>query len=208
MNRNLHWRDVPIPERMQHLERDRRGLPIPFVVLRDKDNRPHFTVNDTRKTLHCLRNDLCPISGTPLTRGRWFVGGPLSAFHPDGAYVDLPVHLDCARYALQVCPYLAAPKYTGRLDDATIDYTRLDDVVFQDPTVIPDRPPLFVAVMAVGQTVKDLGMGQVHIRPRRPYRRVEYWRHGVQIPDAEGEAAVRQVLAAPLPALRSVRKAG
>ena len=200
--RNRNWRDVPIPPRMQHLPRDRRGLPIPFVVLRDKDDQPHFTINDTTKSLYCLKHDLCPISGTPLSRGRWFVGGPLSAFHQDGAYVDLPSHLDCIEYALQVCPYLAAPKYARRLDDATVDYERLDHKVLVDPSMNPDRPPLFVAVMAIGQSVRHLGFGQFRLRPKRPYRRVEFWRYGARLSQEEGERLVAEALSGPLPKMQ------
>ena len=55
--------------------------------------------------------------------------------------------------------------------------------------MIPDRPEVFVAVMCVsqefvGERVGPLG-GQ-YIKPRRPYRKVEYWQHGKQLPDAEG----------------------
>lgn len=42
-----HFDPATIPAQMQHLDRDKRGLPIPFIVLRDNDNKPHFTINDT-----------------------------------------------------------------------------------------------------------------------------------------------------------------
>jgi hypothetical protein len=126
MNRNLNWRDVRLPERMAKLERDRRGLPIPFIVMRDKSGQPHFTINDHAKSARCLREDLCPICGQKLFRGRWFAGGPLSAFHANGCYLDPPTHKECVEYALQVCPFLAAPKYTGRLDDAALAEDQLE----------------------------------------------------------------------------------
>jgi hypothetical protein len=137
---------------------------------------------------------LCAICGKKLTRGRWFVGGPLSAFHAEGCYIDTPLHGDCARYALQVCPYLAAPKYSGRLDDAKIDAAELPDtLVMIDPTVLPERPDVFVAVMATGQTIKR-NNGQIYVRPRRPYKNVEYWRFGQQLPFEEGEVIKARAL--------------
>jgi len=39
-------KDVPIPFDLQENDRDRRGLPIPFVVYRDVTGMPHFTIND------------------------------------------------------------------------------------------------------------------------------------------------------------------
>jgi hypothetical protein len=181
---------------MRDLERDRRGLPIPFVVLRDKEGTPHFTVNDTTKTVKCLLEDLCPICGKRLHRGRWFVGGPLSAFHPDGCYFDTPMHADCMRYALKVCPYLAAPKYSGRLDDVKIDADKLPDTIvgMLDPTVIPDRPEIFVAVMSIGQEVKPGHAGRPYVRPKQRVR-YEYWLKGEQLPEAEGFAIAQRVLA-------------
>jgi hypothetical protein len=102
---------IPIPERMKHLGIDRRGYPIPWSVYRDPDGRPHFTIFNNVLRARGIRDDLCGICGTKLFRGRWFVGGPVSAFDPRGTYIDPPMHHECSSYALTVCPYLAAPNY-------------------------------------------------------------------------------------------------
>lgn len=202
-----NWRDVPIPERMKHLDRDARGLPIPYIVLRHNDGSPVFTANDTAKVQECIRKDLCAISGQKLLRGRWFVGGPMSAFHPEGWYLDTPLHFECMRYAMQVCPYIAASKYTGRLDDSKIDPAKLDAGVvgLLDSTVLPDRPKLFVAVMSTGQEVKNAGYGTHYIRPARPYRNVEFWQHGNMLTTDEGMSIVADVMNKPLPQMRADR---
>lgn len=181
---------------MRDLPKDRRGLPIPYIVLRDKDDRPHFTVNDTAKAMRCLAKDLCPICGKRLHRGRWFVGGPLSAFHPEGWYFDTPMHADCMRYALRVCPYLAAPKYVGRLEDLMLDPEKLPDnvVALTDDTVIPERPELFVAVMSIGQETKRGAAAHPYVRPKKRVR-YEYWRFGEQLSDADGFAIAQRILA-------------
>jgi hypothetical protein len=177
-----------LPSRMAKLPRDPRGYPIPVIVLIDQDGRPHFQINDDVIVQRCLRDRLCSICGERLTRGTWFIGGAMSAFDPHGAYIDGPVHGECARYALQVCPYLAAPNYARRLDGKTNPRVP-DHVVTLDRTVLEGRPTIFVAVMSRGF---DLGRGdwQPVYRPRRPYMRVEYWRHGQQLDPA---AAIDQL---------------
>jgi hypothetical protein len=166
---------------MAHLERDRRGYAIPFGVFVDTDGRAHFQINDDRKRVLCLTGDWCAICGCSLTRGRWFIGGPMSAFHPDGAFADPPMHFECMRYSIAVCPYLAAPRYAGRVDDGTLtDETRPGLLV--DRTLIARRPDLFVAVLARSQRLTDTF--PPNVIPSKPYIRVEYWRHGVQVHEA------------------------
>lgn len=87
------------------------------------------------------------------------------------------MHAECMRYALQVCPYLAAPKYVRRLDDAQVDPGKLPDgmLALVDSTVIPDRPELFVGVMSISQEMKPGLVGQIYIRPKKRVR-FEFWR--------------------------------
>ena len=112
---------VPIPARMAHLDRDRRGYPIFFMAYRDQQGRPHFTINDERKRQIVIARDLCSICGAPLLRGRWFLGGDLSAFDANGAYIDPPMHDECVHYALRVCPYLASPSWSHYVAGRTLD---------------------------------------------------------------------------------------
>jgi hypothetical protein len=190
--------DVPVPWRMAHLPLDGRGYPIPYTVL-VKDGRPHFTINVEERRLRCLASNLCPICGLRLLRGRWFVGGPLSAIHRDGAYNDPPMHDECAHYALQVCPWLAAPSYSRRIEDATLKPESRGGLLLHDPTTIPTRPLAFVAVMTVGQKVLA-GAGGPVVKPSRPYRKIEFWREGVQLDPAEGltlaERSINEAIAA------------
>jgi len=108
---------MTVPDRIARLPRDPRGFPIPWNVLRTEDGATaFFTVNDDRKAWRALREGLCPLCGERLGRWLWFVGGPRSAFDPSGYYIDLPGHRECMEFALRTCPYLAAPKYLGRVD--------------------------------------------------------------------------------------------
>ena len=166
---------IEVPDRMKHLDRDHRGYPIPYIVFRDDDGKPHFTINDIRKVERCKTADVCAICGVKLLRGRWFLGGPMSAFHPHGAYIDPPLHHECMRFAVQTCPYLISTKYTKRIDGATLDPSKATGVVsLIDPTLDPTRPKVFVAVMAVGQWITPSG----YVQPKHPYRGLEFWRDG------------------------------
>lgn len=44
----------------------------------------------------------------------WFIGGSRAFLHERGGFLDPPVHYDCGRYALIICPYLAARRFTDR----------------------------------------------------------------------------------------------
>jgi hypothetical protein len=177
-----------LPTRMRGLQLDARGYPIPFIVLRDRDGKPHFTINDAATIAKLIRHDLCGICGQRLLRGRWFVGGPLSAFHAAGAYNDPPMHHECATFALRVCPYLALRRYSGQIEGRTLkDPTPR---ILIDKTVLPDRPVLFVCAMSIGHQVIS---GQRFI-PNRPWREVEYWQDGHRIETAEAGPLVAAAL--------------
>jgi hypothetical protein len=181
--------EAPIPERMKALPRDPRGYCIPVNVYRDQHGRPHFTINNSDVRDRVLARDLCGICGQPLTRGRWFVGGPLSAFHEHGAYIDPPMHHECAEYSLRVCPYLALPSYRKRIEEATLPKDDPTPILI-DETMLMHRPPMFVAAMARGQRLLENG----HIVPRRPFIRVEYWRDGAMLTEAEAMPLLEQEL--------------
>ena len=176
--------DVEIPKRMRKLPRDKRGYPIPVTVLVDRDGRPHFTVHDHVARMRVLKADRCAICGKKQEAERWFVGGARSAFSIVGAYYDPPMHHECATYALQVCPYLAAPTYARRLDAKTIKPDEPGLVIVAEDRVIDARPMVFVAVATTGQTVTTDNL----IIPKTPYSKIEYWLHGTQLSQAEGEA--------------------
>lgn len=180
---------IAVPRRMRHLPLDPRDYPIPFNVYRDQHGRPHFTVQDTATVYRCVMGRLCAICGERLEPARmWFVGGPFSAFHPQGSYYDPPMHAECARYALRVCPYLALASYReGRIPGRTVPDD--DPVGLVDMTMMPDRPPVFVAGMA-----RDLQFDpdSSTIFPARPFVRLEFWQHGRRLPDADGRAIAEQ----------------
>lgn len=176
---------IEIPKRMRKLPRDKRGYPIPVTVLIDRAGKPHFTVHDHTERRRVLKADQCSICGKKLQAERWFVGGAKSAFSIVGAYYDPPMHHECAQYALKVCPYLAAPTYSRRLDEKTIKAAAEPGLVITaEKAVIDARPVVFVAVATTGQTLTNDNL----IIPKTPFTKIEYWMHGTQLAQAEGEA--------------------
>lgn len=190
---------VEVPIWMRKLPKDRRGYPIPHIVKVDNQGRPHFTINEESKRQEVIKKDQCSICGSKLLTRRASIGGPAAAFHPHGAFIDTPMHLECARYALQVCPYLAAPHYTKRIEDKTFNYEKnTSEIIAMDPTMDPKRPILFCMVIHTGQRKimgNILGLQYVqYIKPKRPYFAIEYWREGEQLTNEDGEGLAKQAL--------------
>ena len=178
---------VAEPARIARLPHDPRGYPIPWNVLRRKNGEPVFTANDDTKHWAAIRQELCPICGERLGRWRWFTGGPASAFDPNGWYIDLPAHHECAQYSLQVCPYLAMPKYLRRIDVPNME--GLPTPVLMLDEVDAERPEVFVSVAGPAieiATRREAPLISPFVRPTRPYLAVEFWRHGKQLGESEG----------------------
>lgn len=184
------------PPRIARLPRDARGYPIPWNVLRGVDDTPIFTVNDDEKAWRAVREQLCPICGERLGKWRWFVGGPRSAFDENGWYLDLPMHHECMQFALATCPYLALPKYLGRIDVPNPAKLPPEHRVFLDETLITDRPEIFVAVAGDRVEAQERGMLQPYLRPMRPALAYEFWRHGQQIPPHRAMPILRGIFGA------------
>ena len=185
---------VPIPASLQDNDRDRRGLPIPFVVYRDVKGAPHFSVNDTAAVDEVLEKKLCGLCGKPLLPGQiWFAGGPGSSFMADGMYIDPFMHEDCGRYAMQVCPFLAAPNYR-RVEGRTLKAEDVHaSVEVYDNQIAPPRPVLFAFARTAGFSLVDApdGSGQKYILPDRPWAEIEFWQNGEQVTQAEAETIAR-----------------
>lgn len=189
----LSWKDVPVPARMQKLDRDARGYPIPFNILRDSEGKPHFTINDHGKAETCINERRCPICGDLHGRVLWFAGGPMSAFHPAGCYIDQPMHKECVHYAMKVCPYLAAPRYTGRIDAGTLDPEKLPNgMTTKDPTMIARRPDVFVLVGARTYSLSKNATPFLHLHPQQRVG-YEFWRKGVQISFEDAQVYVPEL---------------
>jgi hypothetical protein len=179
---------VPMPPRIAKLPQDHRGYPIPVSVLRDREGRPHFTINDEQVNKSIRSEYRCGICGEKLDGDVWFVGGPASAFHAQGRYFDSAVHHDCGQYALKVCPYLAVPSYGRRIDDATLKDKSMHVLI--DATQDDRRPIVFVLARTTTYTIDRDNMPPV-LNPRRPWKEVEFWRFGEQLTQEKAEEMMR-----------------
>lgn len=166
------WRSIPVPPRLARRPRDTRGYPIPANVLVDPaTGRPDFRVTDVHRWARaCLKKE-CSLCGEPLGRHMAFLGGPLS--YENRYFTDLPMHRDCAEYALQVCPYLAVPnfKYSESLsapDGFTL--TVSDDVV-------ATRPAKFALAIARAYQAMRTPEGTYVVRAT-PWEQVSWWQDG------------------------------
>lgn len=178
---------IEIPRALRKRPKDRRGYPIPFIVLIDTAKRPHFTINNASRVIDAGRKKLCGLCGSKLRGNIAFVGGPICFDSPMGAFSDPPMHAECARYAIRVCPYLAAPSYGRRIDDRTIKpgATPGGVMIGKDEMVAEDRPVAFVLGMTARFEMFIRPDGAPLFRTLSPWEGREVWQHGQRL---EGEA--------------------
>jgi hypothetical protein len=102
---------TPPPPALKHLPRDHRGYVVPFFVAWI-GGKPDFRVTDPQKFRRCIADRLCWLCGGPLAKTVAFTIGPMCAINRTSA--EPPSHLECALYAVKVCPFLTMPKAQRR----------------------------------------------------------------------------------------------
>ena len=167
------WRDVPIPGRLARRPRDKRGYPIPAMVLIKADGTPDFRVTDVEKWVKACNERTCALCGEQLGRHLAFVGGP--RVHENRLFTDLPMHLECAEYALRVCPYIAVPnfKYANALPDVGEGVSLR--VAAEVEVARPDR--FMLGITRSYQVVMLPGGGSYAVRAA-PWEQVAWWQDG------------------------------
>jgi hypothetical protein len=101
----------PIPRRWLRLPIEERGYPVPYFVGK-LDGKWDFRIMDADKLHDAIRYRKCWLCGEQLGKFQTFVIGPMCAINRSSA--EPPCHLDCARYAVRVCPFLTLPKAKRR----------------------------------------------------------------------------------------------
>jgi hypothetical protein len=118
-------KQIEVPKFLAHLPTE-RGMPVPFTnqhpdfeweTLTEMGVTSRFAVMSVIQQIRCARERLCGICGQKLSYWIAFVGGPLSS--ESRAYVDPPMHEECAEFVMQTCPYVAhsATKRNPQLDE-------------------------------------------------------------------------------------------
>ena len=163
------WRDldtVLMPTRIARLPRDPRGYPIPVNVLNSKGVLD-FRATDPAKMARVIELRCCALCGEPLGARMAFVGGPKSM--ASRYFTDAPMHRDCAIYALQVCPFLAAPSFGYRKS--------VPEGMGVNEAVSTERPEVFGLGICRGYTTGL--MGGVHLVLRAaPFESISWWTAG------------------------------
>lgn len=153
------WKDVPIPEKLASRPKDGRGFPISYVTRVDPHTgAPDFTVIDGEQVGICCRYNLCGLCGRqfeapPIV----FIGGPKSI--GNRAFLDPPMHPECAEYAAKVCPHLAIS--TSRYSKDT------PEGATRHPLLDPERAEKFGLYYTIGTTA-DLYGDTIIFFPREP----------------------------------------
>ena len=96
---------MDMPERLAARPFDRkRKLPIPYV--NDAGDGVHdFTVVIAEKGYEVGTSRRCGLCGQQLDYWIAFLGGPSTV--TNRLYTDPPMHVDCAKASLRLCPYIA-----------------------------------------------------------------------------------------------------
>jgi len=104
---NARIAHIPIPSRMRSLKISARGFPVPYFVAWI-GGQPEFRGYDGERFGICLRHKRCWLCGEPLGKYLTFVLGPMCAVTRSTS--EPPCHRDCARYAVEACPFLTQPR--------------------------------------------------------------------------------------------------
>jgi hypothetical protein len=166
-------KETALPRRMLGCARDKRGYPIPFLMM--PEQQIHI---DGRKQERCVQEKLCMICGKKLDNKKWFIGGQMAAMNR--LFSDPAMHEECARYALKVCPFLSNSdmKYRKKYDPDTTFFAR------PIPGTSDNRSPTQVLMRTNGYR----GMmfrGSCYVLANR-WDYVEHWSDGKQVETPPG----------------------
>lgn len=126
--------DVPIPDRLAHLERDERGFPI-FWAATNPDVPGDYSFRGiyAKRAFQSANDGLCQLCGTELAYWICFAGGPMSI--SNRVFSEPPMHRDCLEYAFAVCPFLLRGGW-----DRTKQKDLAAAVAIADPNGTLDKP--------------------------------------------------------------------
>ena len=148
-----------MPPRIARLPRTKHGLPVPYIADEHEDGSPNLGMVEASISGDCHREGLCSICGEKLAPAeRTFITQPYGVFGSDYGCNDPPMHGECARYALRVCPHLVAPGAVSVV--ITAPRYRRRQVEPYPPTI-------------------------AEYWPYRPYKCVEWWSEGKQVVDRD-----------------------
>jgi len=150
---------------VRRLQRDHRGYPVPFMVVQSPIN---LAVIDPLRHREGAQRKLCGVCGERLGNKKWFVGGNITV--TNRLFLTLPMHEECARYSLRVCPFLSNPAMKYR-NEAVAGSA--------NPNVSPTRPHAFYLLRTNGYTTAVIEDTRYIMANEWEY--AEEWRDGERV---------------------------
>lgn len=131
MNNPRKRHDVPVPEYMASLPITQKGYPKPWFVKADD-----FRIVDNDKAGLAVSKQNCWICGNPFKPNEYgLLGDAVSAMIRISK--EPPCHVECATYALQVCPFILYPnarrREAGLDEEQTLEHSNKDRQLEIDP---------------------------------------------------------------------------
>lgn len=88
------------------------AFPIPYVTHVDARGVPDFRTHDEERRNECAEDELCQLCGQRLDPIVVFIG--FAHANRTAVFGEPPMHLECAEWAIEVCPWLAGRGYSDR----------------------------------------------------------------------------------------------
>jgi len=164
---NIAIQRLKLPPRMQKLPVDDRGYPVPKFV-QWIDGKPDFRVVNRSFMANAVRIKLCWLCGEPLGRFQAFVIGPMCSINRVSS--EPPSHLECARFAVQACPFLTQPNRKRNEDG-------LPEEAEQPAGIMIPRNPGVSMIWVTESYTPFKAHGGALFRIGEPTS-VEWWAHG------------------------------
>jgi len=171
------WTDlskIHTPDRIKAMRKDERGYPIPHTV-QWIDGKPDFRVIDPQKWMHAVNNCMCGVCGQKIEGVMAFVGGESSI--ANRFFTDLSMHTECAEYALKVCPFIAAPKFSYLLNSEGIQQGEMTVI----SSVSDKRPSRFGLGLTTGYKLARLMPQDDLVIWADPFITIEWWQKGAKL---------------------------
>lgn len=101
--------NAPVPMSMRSLpvDPDRTYFHVPWFVAWI-NGKPDYRVIAPGKIIQAVKGDLCWLCGQQIGPAKAFVIGPMCSLNRTSA--EPPCHVECAEYAVQVCPFMTRPQ--------------------------------------------------------------------------------------------------
>ena len=156
--------------------------------------RPSFPTTDFGRMNTCRKFNRCWICGQKMGAFKAFVFGPASAIA--GASYEPPSHRDCARYAVQACPFLTDENAKHVLERNENYKLKQGEGVL--PEVSPYNPGLAVIYIVrnyqfrMQDRARGIGVFELPSKPES----IEFWREGHKATLADVANGIQKAIAA------------